>query len=310
MRAMVFTAPSTVELLDVEEPEPQPGEAVLQVAASGICGSELHGIQTPGFRQPPLIMGHEFAGTTPDGRRVVVNPLVPCRGCDLCLRGMFNLCRERAIVGIHRSGGFAERVAVPEANLYDVPEQMNWERASIIEPIANAVHAWRIAGDPAPRRVGVIGAGTIGLCCQLVAQARGVADVAVADLSEERLEVARRLGATTGPALEGEFDVIFDAVGVSATHRASVDRIRPGGVAVWLGLIGEQAEFDSQHLVRMEKRVQGSFCYTDPDFRGAIDLAGTVDAGWVTSYPIEEGVDIFLELMRGRTDVVKAVLTP
>ncbi len=81
-------------------------------------------------------------------------------------------------------------------------------------------------------------------------------------------------------------------------------------MAVWLGLIGEQAEFDSQHLVRMEKRVQGSFCYTDADFRNAIALAGRVDLSWVQPFPLAEGVEIFMQLMDGRTDVVKAVLRP
>lgn len=310
MRAMVFTAPGTLEILDVDDPRPAPGETVVTVEASGICGSELHGISSPGFRQPPLIMGHEFAGTTSDGRRVVVNPLVPCARCDLCLRGRFNLCRDRSIVGIHRSGGFAERVAIPDGNLYELPDDVSWERAAAIEPLANAVHAWGL-GDPAPGRVGVIGAGTIGLVCLLVAKARGAPKIGVVDLSEERLAVAKRLGADeTGPALRGEYDVIFDAVGVASTHRASVDAVRPGGTAVWLGLIGETAEFDSQHLVRMEKRVQGSFCYTDPEFRQAIELARTVDLSWVDPFPLAEGVGIFMELMDGRSDVVKAVLRP
>src|SRR2546430_5873096 len=115
MRALVFTAPSVVELRDVDEPAPRPGEAVLDVAVAGICGSELHGVRTPGFRIPPLIMGHEFAGTTPDGRRVAVNPLLSCGCCDRCRAGQTQLCWQRAIIGIHRPGGFAERVAVPES---------------------------------------------------------------------------------------------------------------------------------------------------------------------------------------------------
>ncbi len=311
MRAMVFTAPGTMELLDVDEPSVAPGETVVTVEASGICGSELHGITSPGFRQPPLIMGHEFAGTTSDGRRVVINPLVACRHCDLCMRGLLYLCRDRSIVGIHRSGGFAERVAVPEANIYEIGEELTWEQAAAIEPLANAVHAWRLGGDTAPARVGIVGAGTIGLVCLLVARARGAPHVAVADLSDVRLAVATRLGAdATGPVLEGEFDVIFDAVGIAATHRASVNGIRPGGTTVWLGLIGEQSDFDAQHLVRMEKRVQGSFCYTDADFRQAIALAPRLDLSWAEPFPLAEGVGIFMELMDGRDDVVKAVLRP
>src|SRR5688500_18062371 len=109
VKAIVYTAPSTMEFLDVEEPHARPGETLIEVAAVGICGSELHGIQSPGFRKPPLVMGHELAGTTSDGRRVVVHPVVACGRCDLCLRGLANVCRNRTIVGIHFSGGFGER---------------------------------------------------------------------------------------------------------------------------------------------------------------------------------------------------------
>lgn len=311
MKAMVYTAPSVLEMLDVPEPEAAPHEAVISVVSSGICGSELHGVQKPGFRQPPMIMGHEFAGTLADGRRVVVNPMVSCGHCDMCRRGKFYLCRTRSIVGIHRAGGFAERVNIPKANIYEIPAGMTWEQAGVVEPVANAVHAWRMAADPAPGRVAIFGGGTIGLVTLLVCLARGCTDVTVVDLSDERLDIVRRLGATSAvKSLDGEYDVIFDAVGVASTHRASVQHLRPGGTTVWIGLIGEQAEFASQDLVRMEKRVQGCFCYPDDDFRAAIRLAQSVDTSWVHCFPLDEGADIFTQLMNGRTDVIKALLVP
>jgi threonine dehydrogenase-like Zn-dependent dehydrogenase len=113
VKALVFTGPSVLEVMDVAEPQPVDGEVVVEVAAAGICGSELHGVKTPGFRTPPLVMGHEFAGVTTDGRRVAVNPLVSCGECDLCRLGYVELCRKRALLGVHRPGGFAERAAVP-----------------------------------------------------------------------------------------------------------------------------------------------------------------------------------------------------
>ncbi|HWL44422.1 MAG TPA: alcohol dehydrogenase catalytic domain-containing protein [Ilumatobacter sp.] len=308
---MVYTAPLELQILDVDEPAPEAHEVLVHVESCGICGSELEGIRSRSpFRVPPLVMGHEFGGVRDDtGERVVVNPAVSCGWCDLCLAGSANLCRHRAIVGIHRPGGFAERVSVPERNIYPIPESMSWEQAALVEPIANAVHAWRLIADRTPARVGVIGAGTIGLVSLIVARARGVDEVDVVDLAADRLRSADLIGASsTGVALQGEYDVVFDAVGSAGTRRASVEHIRPGGAAVWLGLHAEEPGFDGLGLIRMEKSVLGSFCYTDRDFRQAITMAASIDPFWVATYALDAGVDIFNELMNGRTDVVKAQL--
>ncbi len=317
MRALVFTAPGTVELLDVPEPEPSPGEVLVQVRAAGICGSELHGARHPGFRKPPLIMGHEFAGLTADGDAVVVNPILSCGHCALCQRGLRHICRERQIIGVHRAGGFAERVAVPASALRPVPPGMPWETATLIEPAANAVHAWNRAGAALGAgaaegaRVAVIGCGAIGLLCTAMALSGGAGRVNVSDLSPDRLAVAQRLGAeAAGPGLAGEYDVVFDAVGSAATRAASVAHQRPGGVAVWLGLAGEEAGFDANALVRSEKRVLGSFAYSDEEFASAMALVREWDLTWAAGYPLASGAAIFTELMNGRLDPVKALLRP
>ena len=137
MKALVFTAPGVVEIQEVPDVVAGDGEVVVHVDRAGICGSELHGIQTPGFRVPPLVMGHEFVGRLDDGRRVAINPLTSCGECDLCRRGRTQLCRSRQLLGVHRAGGFAERVAVPQNAVHEIPE-----------PIANAVHAWTQASAP------------------------------------------------------------------------------------------------------------------------------------------------------------------
>jgi threonine dehydrogenase-like Zn-dependent dehydrogenase len=317
VRALVFTAPGTVELLDVPEPDPAPGEVLVQVHAAGICGSELHGARHPGFRKPPLIMGHEFAGTSAGGDAVVVNPILSCGRCALCQRGLRHICRERQIIGVHRGGGFAERVAVPASALRPVPPGMPWETAALIEPAANAVHAWSRAGAALGAdglrgaRVAVIGCGAIGLLCTAMALSGGAERVDVSDLSPARLAAARRLGAAAaGPGLEGEHDVVFDAVGSAATRAASVAHQRPGGVAIWLGLAGEKAGFDANALVRSEKRVLGSFAYSDEEFAAAMVLVREWDLTWAAGYPLASGAAIFTELMNGRLDPVKALLRP
>ncbi|MDP9864469.1 MULTISPECIES: zinc-binding dehydrogenase [Streptosporangium] len=311
MRALVFTGPGTVEMREVPEPEPGPGDVLVDVVASGICGSELHGVKTPGFRVPPLVMGHEFAGRTEDGRPVIVNPILSCGRCDLCALGLRNVCRERRIVGVHTPGAFAERVAVPTGALVPLPEGLDWTAAGIVEPAANAVHAWALAGAPAGARVGVIGAGAIGLACLQVAVAGGAGRVEIADRSDSRREIAGRLGADAAVStLTGEYDVIFDAVGAAVTHEQSLARLRPGGVTVWLGLADSTAGFDAADLVRGEKRVLGSFAYRDADFAAAVDLVGGWDLSWVDTFPLAEGVEIFTALMNGRATPVKALLAP
>jgi len=320
VKALVFTGPGTVELLDVPEPDPAPGDVLVQVRAAGICGSELHGARRPGFRKPPLIMGHEFAGVSADGTAVVINPILSCGRCAECQRGLRNVCRNREIIGVHRAGGFAERVAVPASALRPVPPGLSWEAAALVEPAANAVHAWNQAGgalgalgaDGAKGvRVAVIGCGAIGLLCAAMALSGGAGRVDVTDLSPARLAAAQRLGAgAAGPSLSGEYDVVIDAVGSAATRAASVAHQRPGGVAIWLGLAGEEAGFDANALVRSEKRVLGSFAYRDEEFAHAMALIRDWDLTWAAGYPLAAGAEIFTGLMNGGLHPVKALLRP
>jgi len=310
MRALVYTRPNVVELLDVDDPRPADGEVLVDVDAVGICGSELHGIADASFRQPPLIMGHEFSGTTIDGRRVTVNPLLSCGACDQCSRGLDHLCRTREILGIHRPGAFAERIAVPERALHELPATMSFETAALVEPLANGIHAVGLANAPEGARIAVLGAGTIGLV-SLIAARRRSDDVTVCDLAEDRLAVAARLGATrTTTAIDGEFDVIVDAVGAAATHRLSVEHLRPGGTTVWIGLLSSDAAFDAKGIVRDEQHVVGSYCYSSADFAAAVQLAADVDLDWSASFRLDEGATIFDELATGRHDIVKALLRP
>jgi threonine dehydrogenase-like Zn-dependent dehydrogenase len=308
---MVFTAPGIVEIQDVPDATAGDGEVIVHVDRAGICGSELHGIRTPGFRVPPLIMGHEFVGHTSDGQRVAVNPLVSCSTCDRCRAGLPQLCRTRTLLGVHRAGGFAERVAVPRASLHVLSDGIDWDLAALIEPLANGIHAWTLAGAPEGARIAVIGCGPIGLSCIEVARHHGASFVAAADLSPERSAVAVSLGVdVASPALEGEFDVIFDAVGTATTRASSLEHLIPGGTTIWLGLATADAGFDAAGAVRFEKTIRGSFAYSDDEFAAATRLAPRLDLSWTTTYPLEQGAEIFTALMNGQSSPVKALLQP
>ena len=248
---------------------------------------------------------------TNDGRRVAVNPLAACGTCDLCEAGKTNLCRTRSLLGIHVAGGFAERVSVPLSSVHDLPDELEWDRAALIEPVANAVHAWVLAGSPQGRRVGVIGCGPIGLACLEIARYRGAALVACAERSGERRDVALTIGADeVAEALDGEFDVIFDAVGTLDTRRASLEHLIPGGTTVWLGLATSDPGFDAAHAVRTEKNVRGSFAYTDEQFADAVAIALRLNLSSSTTYPLNQGAEVFNALMAGQATPIKALLRP
>jgi threonine dehydrogenase-like Zn-dependent dehydrogenase len=313
MKAIIYSGPLTIENVDIAPPEPVEGEVTVCVRAAGICGSELEGVrnQSP-FRIPPLVMGHEFAGVRADtGQRVAVNPIISCGNCDLCDRGLTQICRRRQIVGIHRPGAFAESVAVPSQSCHALPEAVSDEQGSLIEPFANAVHArsLALALDPAPGRIGVIGAGAIGLAIASLCASDDTAGVVLCERASNRLERARRLeDVALVNELEGEFDVIFDAVGAVSARVRSIEQLRPGGVAIWVGLHAEAAELPAQSMIRTEKRVIGSFAYSDPEFSVAVRAVQRIQPWWFETRPLAQGAEVFGALLEQPSPAARTVL--
>jgi threonine dehydrogenase-like Zn-dependent dehydrogenase len=192
-----------------------------------------------------------------------------------------------------------------------VPDWLSWDAAAMVEPAANAVHAWNRSGAGPGARVAVLGCGAIGLLCLLTALDGGAGSVDVTDLDPGRLAQARRLGAAAaGSGLTGDYDVIIDAVGTPLTRAQSVQHQRPGGTAVWLGLAQDSPGFDGNALIRSEKRVLGSFAYSDEEFARATELLRNWDLSWTSHYPLADGAEIFTGLMNGGLDPVKALLLP
>src|SRR2546426_7843027 len=170
----------------VDEPQLRDDEVIVQPEAAGICGSEIEGyLGRMSNRTPPLVMGHEFAGTVAagigaggewSGRRVAVNPLLSCRSCPRCRAGERNLCAQRRLIGVHVAGGFAERVAVPAANLVGLPDRVDVRTGALVEPLANAVHAVGLARRlVAAEGAGGVGGGTVGPFAPPPARAAGTA---------------------------------------------------------------------------------------------------------------------------------------
>jgi threonine dehydrogenase-like Zn-dependent dehydrogenase len=223
MRAVRANA-GGVEVVDVPPPS---GDGVrVRVRSAGICGSDLHLLAAG--RPMEQTLGHEIAGTTPDGTPVAIEPLLPCGECARCVEGAYNLCARgfTTLLGVAHDGGMAEEIAVPERCLVRLPAGVRVEDACLVEPLAVVVHGMQRAGLRGGERVAVIGGGSIGLCAVAVARAAGARVDLVARHDAQR-EAGARLGA--GEPAESGYDLVIDAAGTESALADALERCRPGG---------------------------------------------------------------------------------
>jgi L-iditol 2-dehydrogenase len=256
MRAVRLHRARDVRLHDEPQPQPAAGEVLVRVAAVGLCGSDLHWYEEGGIGGTtltrPIVLGHEFAGTTPDGRLVAVDPAISCGRCGLCLDGHPNLCPSVRFAG-HGSddGALREWLAWPERCLVPLPDGFTAADGALLEPLGVAIHAVDLAHVRTGDTVGVLGCGPIGLLCLQVARAAGAARLVATDLASRphRLDAARLLGAATFPADDGReageilrslgglgLDVAIECAGTQAAVDAAVEAVRPGARVVLAGI--------------------------------------------------------------------------
>ncbi|QBD83279.1 galactitol-1-phosphate 5-dehydrogenase [Ktedonosporobacter rubrisoli] len=341
MEALVWLGPRTMEMQTTAIPHLQAGEVLVEVAAAGICGSELSGyLGQNSLRKPPLIMGHEAAGrivgisaearlrdgsSAKEGDRVAFNPLISCLQCDRCLAGFPNLCRQRQLIGVHRPGAFASFVAVPAALCYPVPAMLSTSLAALSEPLACSVRAVALAQLQPEHSLLIIGAGPIGLFCLVAARALGVKRVMVCDMSASRLSIAQRWGAqevvnvrerdvltTVQQLIPGGVEAVIDAVGADATRAQAVQAVVPGGNVVFIGLHDEASPLAANYLIRQEITLRGSFAYTPADFDLAFELltqgALQEEGDWLEERSLAEGAKAFAQLVAGEVTATKIIL--
>ncbi|MGQ9632454.1 MAG: galactitol-1-phosphate 5-dehydrogenase [bacterium] len=259
MRGAVLHAVKDLRYEEMPIPEIGPGEVLVRVRASGVCGSDVPRVMVKGTYSFPTIPGHEFAGEVARvgsdvksarvGERVAVIPLIPCGRCDFCKVGEYALCRDYNYLGSRTDGGFAEYVKVPEENLVRLPEGMDFEMGAMAEPAAVSLHAIRRGRVEGGCSVAVFGAGTIGLLAAQWASILGAGRVFVADVSPEKLRIARDLGFsdtidarerdTVEALLEGTsgrgVDLAVEAAGSPITFEGAIRAARPLGRVLFLG---------------------------------------------------------------------------
>jgi L-iditol 2-dehydrogenase len=300
MRVSVLRGVKDVVVEERPVPEPRAGEVLVRIGSVGVCGSDSHyydhGRIGPFVVEQPLVLGHEAGGTivavgpgVPDsrvGERVSLEPGVPCRHCEQCRRGSYNLCPDVQFFATPPvDGAFAEYVAVPSDFAYAVPDHVSDDAAGLIEPLSVAVWANRKAEVTLGSSVLVTGAGPIGLLVTAVASAIGAAEILVSDIAGARRDLAARYGATRlidpqeASALEGvEVDAFIDCSGVPAAVDSGVRAVRSAGSVVLVGMGSDELTLPVSLIQTREITVTGTFRYANT-WPAAIELAssGRVD---------------------------------
>jgi threonine dehydrogenase-like Zn-dependent dehydrogenase len=279
VKALRLHEPGRLSLEETADPVPGPEEVLLRATHCAVCRTDAK-MWRMGHRDliPPRILGHELVGEGPDGVRYAVWPGIACGRCAACRGGAENLCPDMRIIGFHRDGGFAERVAVPKASLAPVPPELSGKSACLAEPLACAVNGLNQAGIRNGDRVLVLGAGPLGLLIGLAARRRG-AIPAIREIRPERLAETREFRERAGIAADGgegaEFDAALNAAPDGSAVAEALARLRPGGrFCLFSGLAGgsppSPADFNRIHYRQLT--VTGAYGCTRDGMRKALQI--------------------------------------
>jgi len=297
MRHVEIVSPKTAIVTDVPIPEPSTSEVRIRIHRCGICGSDLHAFKGKHpFIDLPATPGHEMAGVIDSvgsdvsgwkaGDRVCVQPQLVCGECALCESGRYNICANLRVMGCQGAGGLAEYLVSPASMLHRLPDDVTFEQGALVEPLAVGVRAVRRAGCVGGRKVLVQGAGTIGLACLMVAKAYGAGWVVLTDIREDRRRRAEAVGADVVMKPEdiddaswvrdhlGDlgFDVVIECVGIEATVRQAVYRVRKGGRIIIAGVFEEDVSVPMRLIQDREIEIQGTLMYVRDEFAEALRL--------------------------------------
>lgn len=360
MKALVLTGPSTFEYrTDYRQPTPAAGEVLIRVRAVGICGSDVHGMTgSTGRRIPPVVMGHEASGEVVKvgpgvdsawvGKRVTFDSTIFCGRCEYCMSGRRNLCTSRRVLGVscadyRQDGAMAEYAVVAAQGLYELPAELDFDYAAMMEPAGVSAHAVELAGVKLGHTVAVMGCGVIGLLAVQFAKIRGASRVIAYDTNAARLAVAAQTGADqtvlvdpaappfaipgmpaaaaapggapakTSPLTHPPVDIVIEAVGIDSTIANSIAMTRRGGTVVLVGNLKPSITFPLQSVVVNEIAVRGS-CAIAGEYRAALDLTGAkrlnLEPLISARAPLSAGSEWFHRLHDTPADLLKVILVP
>ncbi len=327
MKTLLYSAPWHMQVTEAPLPKLAADDVLVSVKAVGICGSDVHGYTgKTGRRTPPMIMGHEFSGTVAalgsnirgveEEDEVIVSPLFPYDGIG-----------QREVLGVNTQGAYADLVRVHKSMLYPKPEGMTWHQAAMCEPLSIAMHALSRTPLKLMDTVVVVGAGTIGLLVMLCARLGGAGTIVVTDMSDHRLEVARKVGADETINVRNEdpiarvmdmtnqvgADVAVEAVGLSKSVQQAHAMVKVGGHVTWIGNSDLMIDINMQEVVTREITISGTYGFSD-EFERVIQSIGTgrINVAPLIEQvsPLTEGPAIIEGLARGKLDLIKVILEP
>jgi len=335
--AAVVPGPGRIEVTEVPDAIAGPGEALVGVAACGICGTDRHIVEGTYHAEYPAIPGHEIAGIVREvgegvssvapGDRVVVNPNLACRACRPCRRGTPHLCENAQAVGVTRPGGFAELCAMPAELCVPLPDGLPLRDAALMEPISCCLHGLEGLGPAPGDRVAILGGGTVGLLMTQLVRLRGAGRTVVSEPDAGKRALAERLGAdaTVDPsdaddigaalvdALGGPADLAIEAAGLGETAALAIEIVGPGGKALLFGVCEDEVEVPlrPRRIFRDEITIAGSYTNPFTDERAVALLAGgRIDPAAIISdeFPLAEAPEAMARARDPRS--LKVVLRP
>jgi len=343
MKALFYLSPRKLAIREIPLPLIQDKEVLIKIKAVGICGSDFEGyLGKTGRRIPPMIMGHEMAGVVEEtgksekfipGDRVVVQPILNCGQCIYCKEGKINLCKNWKSLGVlDINGGMEEYIVVPEDNIFKINEKIRYKEASMVEPLAVAYRAVKqipLEKLNQSKFILIIGAGTIGLLLLQILKQKTKSKIVVSDIKPYRLRLAQELGADqlinpTQDVLQSRIDEVtnkegvdisLEAVGISSSAAQSVEVLKDGGMAIWVGNVQKMVQVNMQRIVTGEITIQGNRAYNIDDFKNALDLVNKrkLNLNRLISKvaKLEQGSAMFRQLENNDDGkLIKVILTP
>jgi 6-hydroxycyclohex-1-ene-1-carbonyl-CoA dehydrogenase len=336
--SLYYKGEKALRIEEVPTPEPGPGETLIKVAACGVCHTDLHYLDhgVPTFKEPPMILGHEISGIIEkmgdgvthwnEGDHVIIPAVLTCGACNACRRGRENICENMVMIGNNINGGYAEYIAVPAKDLIPLPKHLNLENCAIIaDALSTPFHAVVNRGEIKPGDVvSVFGCGGVGINVVQFAVLAGAKVIAV-DLSDEKLELAKKLGAyATYNAKEekvekivrkatGGCDVTFEVIGNPKVMLQAMSTLKTGGRFVMVGYTAESVALPAARIMYREMEIRGSLGCRPVDYHTIVSL---VDQGSIaldplisTRYPIDEVNKAFDDLREGKPIIRNLMVT-